>query len=175
MPTPPLQPSLSNDLVRLRPLQEDDFKALYAVASDPLIWEQHPVKTRSQPDGFRDFFQESLKSKGALVVIDQQSDQIIGSSRFKPVPGNPAGIEIGWSFLARKYWGGDYNRAVKGLMIAYALQHWSAVAFFIALDNMRSQKAMEKIGGVKLLDPAASKLAPRDPGDVVYVVRAWQD
>ena len=41
-----LQPTLQNDLIILRPLRENDFEALYEVAKDPLIWEQHPSRER---------------------------------------------------------------------------------------------------------------------------------
>ena len=169
-----LQPTLSNDLVRLRPLQEQDWEPLYAVASDPLIWEQHPVKTRSQRAGFEQFFQASLASKGALVAIDQQTQTVIGSSRFK-LTANPKAIEIGWSFLGRAYWGGQYNKAIKGLMIQHALQYWSTVVFFIANDNLRSQRAVEKIGGRRLHDPVSEQLSPANVEDFVYIITNWQE
>jgi len=107
-----LQPTLENDLIILRPLIEDDFEALYVVAKDPLIWEQHPCWDRYKREVFSEFFKESIRSKGALIIIDKSSNSIIGSTRFKPVNNVENAIEIGWSFLSRYYWGGKYNKSV---------------------------------------------------------------
>ena len=55
---------------------------LYAVASDPLIWEQHPIQDRyKKEEVFREFFREALESGGAFVAIDSKDGQVIGSSR----------------------------------------------------------------------------------------------
>jgi RimJ/RimL family protein N-acetyltransferase len=103
-----LQPVLQGDLLQLRPLQPEDFAGLYAVASDPLIWEQHPIKERYQERVFSGFFRESLQSGGALIAIDSNAGKVIGSSRFHGFDSNKSEIEIGWSFLARSHWGGIY-------------------------------------------------------------------
>ncbi len=147
-----LQPTLKGKLVLLRPLKESDLEPLYEVAKDPLIWEQHPCPTRYQRAEYEAFFKDSLDSQGALIVIDAASDQVIGSSRFNPIERHSNAVEIGWSFLARKYWGGKYNRAVKKLMISHALETLDCVIFYIGRDNVRSQKAVEKLGAIKIID-----------------------
>ncbi len=143
------QPTLRGELLELRPLCAEDHDALYAVASDPLIWEQHPDKTRHQPAGFRAFFQEALASGGALVAIDTRTGSIIGSSRFHQYDEASAEVEIGWTFLARSYWGGIYNREMKRLMLAHAFRFVGRVVFLIDPRNIRSQRAVEKIGAVR--------------------------
>ena len=147
-----LQPHLENNLITIRPLQIHDKEALYQVAKDPLIWEQHPVWDRYKREKFEHFFGDSLASKGALIVEEKKSSDVIGSSRFKRIEGAPHAIEIGWSFLARAYWGGKYNQAVKKAMITYAFQHVEEVIFYVHKTNIRSQKAVEKLGA-KLLGP----------------------
>ncbi|MGB8194268.1 MAG: GNAT family N-acetyltransferase, partial [Chitinophagaceae bacterium] len=142
------QPTLENDLLILRPLKEDDFEDLYAVASDPLIWEQHPQKDRCKREVFEGFFKEAMESGGAFAVIDQKTNQMIGSTRFKPVKESDNAIEIGWTFLARTYWGGNYNRSMKNLLINYAFNLVEHVLFYVHGNNTRSRKAVEKIGGV---------------------------
>lgn len=102
---------MENDLVRLRPLIRSDFKALYIIASNPLVWEQHQNKDRYTPENFTVFFNESIASKGSLALVDVSANIIIGSSRFKIINKEEKVIEIGWSFLGIAYWGGDYNRA----------------------------------------------------------------
>jgi RimJ/RimL family protein N-acetyltransferase len=143
------QPTLRGDLIDLRPLRAGDHDALYAVASDRLIWEQHPDQTRYNPEGFRVFFQQSLDSGGALVAIDGATGSIIGSSRFHGFDEAASEVEIGWTFLARKYWGGTYNRELKRLMLEHAFRFARQVIFVIGPKNLRSQRAVEKIGAVR--------------------------
>ncbi len=143
------QPVLKSDLIELRPLHPDEFDALYAVASDPLVWEQHPDSNRYQLPVFQELFRESLASGGALVAVDRQTRNIIGSSRFSGYHAGKREVEIGWTFLARSHWGGKYNGAMKQLMVGHAFRFVDTVIFLVGPQNTRSQRAMEKIGGVR--------------------------
>jgi len=136
--------------VELRPLRPEDAEALFAVASDPLIWEQHPANDRYKPEVFAEFFREALASQGAFVVLDRKDGKIIGSSRFHGYHPQANEVEIGWTFLARSHWGGHYNREMKQLMVRHALQFVDRVIFLIGLQNLRSQKAVEKLGAVRI-------------------------
>ena len=136
-------------MIELRPLRPEDWDDLFAVASDPLIWEQHPESDRYKEDVFKIFFREALESGGAFVIIDKKSQQIIGSTRFYGYDPEKSEIEIGWTFLARKYWGGRYNAEMKQLMLAHAFQFVENVVFFVGENNIRSQKAMEKISATR--------------------------
>ena len=144
-----LQPTLKGDLLELRPLRSADFRDLYAVASDPVIWEQHPVADRYQEDVFRSFFRESLESCGALIAVEVNSGQVIGSSRFHGYDPEHSEIEIGWTFLARSHWGGRYNKEMKRLMLQHAFRFVERVLFLVGSRNIRSQRAVEKIGAVR--------------------------
>ncbi|HUJ95472.1 MAG TPA: GNAT family N-acetyltransferase [Terriglobales bacterium] len=143
------QPTLQGALVELRPLRPDDEQPLFAVASDPLIWEQHPASDRYKPEVFSALFRESLASGGALVAIDRKDGRIIGSSRFHSYNEAASEVEIGWTFLARSNWGGQYNREMKQLMLRHAFRFVKRVVFLVGLENMRSQKAVEKLGAVR--------------------------
>jgi N-acetyltransferase len=145
-----LQPSLEGELVRLRPLRPEDWDDLYAVASDPLIWEQHPIKDRYKEEVFQEFFREALGSGGALIVIDSKNGQVIGSSRFHGYDKEKSEIEIGWTFLARSHWGGVHNKEMKQLMLRHAFRFVQSVIFLIGPQNLRSQRAVEKIGAVRV-------------------------
>jgi RimJ/RimL family protein N-acetyltransferase len=145
-----LQPILRGELLGLRPLQPADFHDLYAVASDPLIWEQHPIKDRYKEEVFEAFFREALESGGALIATDSKDGQVIGSSRFHGYDEEKSEIEIGWTFLARSHWGGIYNREMKQLMLWHAFKFVHSVLFLVGPQNLRSQRAMEKIGGVRV-------------------------
>jgi RimJ/RimL family protein N-acetyltransferase len=149
-PSLDLQPTLQGELLSLRPLRADDFSALYAVASDPLIWEQHPISDRYKEDVFKGFFREALESGGALIAHDSKDGHVIGSSRFHGYDGDKSEVEIGWTFLARSHWGGTYNREMKQLMLRHAFRFVNSVVFLVGQQNLRSQRAMEKIGGVRV-------------------------
>ncbi len=142
------QPFLLGNLVKIRPLCAEDYDDLYAVASDPLIWEQHPVKSRYQEDDFKPFYNESLESGGTLTILDLRSNQVIGSSRFHNYDKEKNDVEIGWTFLARTYWGGKYNGEIKKLMLEHAFQFVENVVLLAAPDNFRFQRSVEKIGGI---------------------------
>ncbi|HEX6716289.1 MAG TPA: GNAT family N-acetyltransferase [Pyrinomonadaceae bacterium] len=151
-----LQPTLTSEILELRPLRADDFEQLYAVASDPLIWEQHPNSDRCKRDVFGKFFDEAMESGGALIALDRKNHQVIGSSRFHCYDLERNEIEIGWTFLARSHWGGVYNGEMKRLMLSHAFKFVDNVIFLVDANNLRSQRAVEKIGGVR----AGSKIDP---------------
>jgi RimJ/RimL family protein N-acetyltransferase len=161
-----LQPTLTGELLTLRPLAPADFDALFAVASDPLIWEQHPARERYRNDVFAELFQESMASGGALIVMDAKSGRVIGSSRYWGYNEAASEIEIGWSYLAREYWGGAYNREMKRLMLDHAFQFVNTVVFLIGPDNIRSQRAIEKIGA----KPAGTRLNGAGRENLVYQI-----
>jgi RimJ/RimL family protein N-acetyltransferase len=163
-----LQPVLKGDLLELRPLRADDFDELYAVASDPLIWEQHPASDRYEEDVFREFFRGALESGGAFVVVDSLTGRAIGSTRFHAYDEEKGEVEIGWTFLARSHWGGRFNGEMKRLMLAHAFKFVESVVFLVGPDNYRSRRAVEKIGGV--LDGSRPNAVGRD--SVVYRITA---
>ncbi len=158
-----LQPTLKNDLVILRPLRENDFEALYEVAKDPLIWEQHPENNRYERKIFEKFFLESLESGGSLIVIDLKNNKVIGSSRYSGYSADKKEVEIGWTFLARSYWGGTYNKEMKQLMLEHAFKYANSVIFLVGVHNIRSQRAVEKIGGIRI------GTSPDDTGNESFV------
>jgi len=166
-----LQPHLEGELLELRPLATDDWDELFAVASDSLIWEQHPERDRYREDVFRTYFEGALECRGAFAIIDRKTQQIIGSTRFYGYDQEKSEIEIGWTFLARKYWGGRYNAEMKQLLLNHAFKFVDSVVFFVGEDNVRSQKAMEKVGAIKV------GIATREYGNhpptpnVKYVIR----
>jgi N-acetyltransferase len=143
------QPHLVGELVEVRPLREADYSALAAAAADPLIWEQHPEPNRYQEDVFRAFFSDHLSSGGAMLVLDRRTGAVIGTSRFHGYDRERSEVEIGWTFLARSHWGGTYNRELKALMLGHAFRFVRTVVFLVHPRNVRSQRALERLGAVR--------------------------
>lgn len=142
-----LQPEiLEDDVTKLIPLQENHFDELYKVASDPLIWKQHPIKDRYRKEVFKPFFDAAINSKGAFLILDKKTNEIIGTSRYYDYNPEKSSVAIGFTFIGRKFWGGPYNKSAKKLLIDYAFQNVNAIFFHIGAENIRSQKAVLKLG-----------------------------
>lgn len=152
-----LQPRLVGETVELRPLRADDYDALRAAASDPLIWEQHPANRHEEPV-FRGYFDEQLGSGGGLAILERASGAVIGSSRYHGYDEGRREVEIGWTFLVRRHWGGATNREVKRLMLDHAFRFVETVVLVIHPENVRSQRAAEKLGGVRAADRAGNRV-----------------
>lgn len=165
-----LQPTLRGRLIELRPLRPDDFDALFAAASDPLIWEQHPERDRYKREIFQRYFDSGIQSKGALAVIDLRSGRIIGSSRYWDYNADEREIEIGWTFLEREFWGGAYNRELKSLMLDHAFQFVDRVLFRVGENNLRSQKALKKIGARLRGTEESLSGGSTNPNSLVFVI-----
>ncbi|CAA9520365.1 MAG: Acetyltransferase [uncultured Sphingomonadaceae bacterium] len=167
-----LQPTLAGDAILLRPLRADDHSALYVVASDPLIWALHPAHDRHEPAVFRAFFDEAMASGGALVAVDRASGAVIGSSRYDFRRAEPGEVEIGWTFVARSHWGGATNREMKRLMLRHALGAVDAAIFLVGETNLRSRRALEKIGARLTARTHRAVMAGRPAVHVVYAMDA---
>lgn len=156
-----LQPTLAGDLLRVRPLTRQDFDALYQVASDPLVWEQHPAKDRWKREVFSELFDRLLSGGGGLVIVDKSRGAVVGSSSYYEYRPTERDIVVGYTFFARHCWGGRYNAELKRLMLAHAFCFVDRVWFHVGTENWRSQRAMEKVGA------RLSHRAVRESGGVV--------
>lgn len=158
-----LQPThLKNDLVWLEPLEQWHFDELYLVASDPLIWEQHPNPDRYKLDAFTNYFKGAMESGGAFIIRDTSSGMALGSSRYCAYDAANKEIQIGYTFFARGCWGKSINKEVKKLMLRHAFKYVDKVAFYVGANNIRSQKAMERIGGIKVREEVVAYFGEPD-------------
>ncbi|PXA89183.1 GNAT family N-acetyltransferase [Nostoc sp. 3335mG] len=165
------QPVLAGELVRIAPTRAEDHAALFAVASDPAIWDQHPAHDRWRPDIFRAFFDEGLAGGGMLTIRDASDGSVIGSSRYGPHDRAADAIEIGWTFFARDRWRRGYNRETKRLMIDHVAPHVATVTFHIGQDNHRSRTAVAALGATLRPGSVAVLRGGRMVPHVVYELR----
>ncbi len=166
MALPDLQPTLLGERVLIRPVQPSDWDEMFRVASDPLIWELHPARDRYTEPAFRRFFDDALAAGSAFSFIERSTGAIVGSSRYNGYDSATHEVEIGWTFLARQFWGGSYNAEIKALMLSHAFTFADVVIFWVGEANYRSQRAMEKIGGVRRPGLHTRPVA----GDVPHVI-----
>ena len=167
-----LQPCIRNELIRLEPLRPEDFEALYAVASDPLIWEQHPSKDRYKREVFENYFKGAIESGGALRVIDNTNGALIGSSRYYDYDAAKRQVSVGYTFIARSHWARHFNRALKVLMLDHAFKFVDRVTFQVGKENWRSRKAMEKLGGIFIGEESVSYSDEPSHPNVVFKIDA---
>lgn len=166
-----IQPiDLKNETIQLIPLQKIDFEELYKVASDPLVWEQHPNKLRYQKNVFHNYFEGALLSKGAFIIRENKTNEVIGSSRYYDFNEKENSILIGYTFIGRNFWGKGYNPAIKKLMLDYAFQFVDKVYFHVGALNIRSQKAIEKIGAVKVAEVEVKYYGEARKMNFVYLI-----
>lgn len=164
-----LQPTLVGESVIIRPLRSDDWPEMFAAASDPSIWELHPVRDRYKEAVFRTYFDSGLETGSAFAFVESRTGLIIGSSRYYGHDPARSEIEIGWTFLVRTHWGRNTNREIKRLMISHAFGFVDTVVFWVGENNWRSRRAMEKIGGIQR--PGVFSRSAGPGPHVVYEIR----
>ena len=166
-----LQPkTLKNNLIELVPLENNHFEILFDVAKDPMIWEQHPNKNRFRREVFNTFFEGALQSEGAFLILDVATKEVVGSSRFYDFDAKDNSVLIGYTFIARKYWGKGYNKSLKKLMLDYAFESVDKVYFHIGSENLRSQMAIEKIGAQKIDEKIVEYFGEAPKLNYIYVI-----
>lgn len=144
------QPILQDDRVILAPLRSDEFEELLAVASDPLIWVQHPNPDRWRRDVFRTYFDGALASGGAFIIREKSTGKAIGSTRFYDYDPKASEVKIGYTFFSRDQWGSGANQRVKRLMLDHAFHDVRHVIFHVGAQNIRSQIAMTRLGAERI-------------------------
>lgn len=171
------QPVLKNKLVIAEPLLSTDFERLYKAASDPLIWEQHPNKNRWQLQAFENYFDGAIKSGGAFLVKDAQTNEVIGSSRYSDYNSETNTVSIGYTFFIRSHWGKGHNYALKQLMLNYIFQYVDRVQFYIGAVNKRSQISIERFGAIKTGEEEMAYYGEPAKLDYVYAITKgeWEE
>jgi N-acetyltransferase len=165
-----IQPTIQTNKIIIQPIQASDFDRLYAVASDPKVWEQHPNPLRYQREVFANYFEGAIASKGALLIIDAEKKQVIGASRYYDFDEAQKSILIGYTFFGTAYWGGVWNPMVKQLMIDYAFTFVDKVIFHIGADNIRSQTAIGRLGAIKYAEEKVAYFGEGEKLNYFYAI-----
>lgn len=165
-----IQPVLENERVLLLPLQQSDFEAVYAVAADPAVWAQHPSKDRWKREVFQVFFEGAMASGGAFKIMDKTTGQVAGCTRFYDYNADDNSILIGYTFYGTAWWGKGFNPAVKALMLDYIFQFVDRVYLHVGSNNIRSQIAVGRIGGVKVAEQEVAYFGELPKLNFVYAI-----
>lgn len=152
------QPTIQGSTLNLRPLCAADYTDMYLCASDKRIWQGHPAIDRYQEPIFKLLFKDAIESKACLVISEKGTDKIVGWSRYYVGDDHPQDIAIGHTFLCCEHWGGTSNKELKYLMLKHAFSFYERVWFHVSPINIRSQKAVLKLGS-QLIDSNLELLA----------------
>ena len=144
---------LHGESVELLPLQREYFEELYAVAADPKLWEFIPMNS-SVRETFDIVYNAALveRERGSqypFVVYHKPTKKLIGSTRFLDILPKDKKLEIGYTWITREYWGTGINFECKLLLLTHCFDVLGVRRVQIKTDenNLRSRKAIEKIGG----------------------------
>lgn len=148
-------PTLDSPLVRLRPLRQDDAPALVTAASDGTLWELPftVVPSATTVGVYLATALQGLSTGGVwpFAIIDAATDAVIGSTRFWKIDHNNRKLEIGHTWLAASWQGTLANTQAKLLLLQQAFDNMACVRVQFTTDvlNLRSQRAIEKLGAVR--------------------------
>lgn len=161
---------LKNEFVTLVPLQKQHFDRLFAVASDPLIWEQHPNPNRFRLNDFTNFFKGAIDSDHAFLIIENASNEIMGCTRFYDFDATNKLVFIGYTFIGRNFWGKGFNQQIKKVMIEYAFEKADRILFHIGVLNIRSQTSILRIGANKIGEEVVEYFGEQAKLNYVYEI-----
>lgn len=144
---------LNGALVELVPLEEKHFEELTVLAGEKRIWEFIPIDMSTKEKCFEAFADAILeREKGAqfpFVIVHKKERKIIGSTRLMNIEPAHKKLEIGWTWLFPDYWATAVNLECKLLLLTFCFEELKAIRVQLKTDenNIRSRKAIEKIGG----------------------------
>lgn len=146
---------LEGDHVQIIPMRKNHIQGLYEIGCDSNIWTHLPNKI-STFDDMKTFVESALynKENGSefpFVIIQKRTNKIIGSTRFLDISPLNKTLEIGWTWLNPSVWGTQINKECKYLLLRYCFETLGVIRVQFKTDekNIRSQRAIEGIGGIK--------------------------
>ncbi|RYF81581.1 MAG: N-acetyltransferase [Chitinophagaceae bacterium] len=139
-------------------MQPEHVAQLKALAKDERIWQY--TKTLLINESFDEQFDRYITAaldprfsgmQVSFVMRDAKTAEIMGMTRYYKIEPSHKRLSIGYTWYAPKYWGLVHNKECKLLLLQYAFETlgFQRVEFEVAHQNIRSQKAVAKIGGVK--------------------------
>ena len=146
---------LEDELVRIEPLQEKHFELLLPVAMEQSLWLFTVAKINSK-ETFRKYFDTAMEEKRnkksyPFAYFNNQTQQYVGSTRFGNIEFAHKKAEIGWTWIHPSLQGTGFNKHCKFLLLSFGFETLglNRIELKTSLLNLKSQKAMLKIGAVQ--------------------------
>jgi RimJ/RimL family protein N-acetyltransferase len=155
---PPFEPqpvTLSGTAIRLEPLALTHAPDLLQASAEKSIWSYMPLSGFPDLQAVEDWIQASLAAQAAgtdlpFAIVLPDTNVAVGSTRYMDIRRPHRGLEIGWTWLAPGVQRTRVNTEAKYLLLKNAFEQLGAVRVQLKTDarNIRSQRAIERIGGV---------------------------
>lgn len=149
-----VSPTLENEFVLLSPLTLKNYQELIPVASQEKLVQYSPSDIYT-PETLQNYVTIALEQKERMIsipfiIFDKTRQQYAGSTRYMNIHWKNKVLEIGSTWIGKEFQGSGLNTQMKHLMIDYAfdIMDFEKVEFRIDERNIRSRKAVEKLGGI---------------------------
>ncbi len=146
-------PVLENDIVKLSLLDLSNYEHLIPITQQENLIQYSPSKINT-PEDLKDYVQTAVdgyyhKTTIPFIIYDKRTNTYAGCTRFGLISWNNKVFHIGWTWIGKQFQGTGLNKNIKFLMLQYAFEtlEFDKVEFRIDERNIRSRKAVEKIGG----------------------------
>ena len=143
---------LSGDRVSLEPMQKDHIPALCEIGLKRELW-KWTLTDVCDVKAMEAYVQNALddKAKGVslpFVTRDNESNRIVGSTRFGNIDIPNRKTEIGWTWIAPESQRTFVNTEAKLLMLTHAFEFWKCIRVEFKTDalNTRSRAAIGRLG-----------------------------
>ena len=143
---------LEDELIRLEPITLEHIQQMLPLSSDSDVWRWY-TEDLTHPEDLKKWMMKLLDasrggSQMTYAVLSKSTNEVVGSSSYGHIDWEEHCIEIGWTWLAKKYIGTGINKHMKFLMLQHAFSTMQIERLELRTDedNIRSRKAMEKIG-----------------------------
>jgi len=146
---------IENDRVLLVPFENERNKELRDIIFNDEIWEYMGMFVRNEQD-FEQYIQDTLiqKEQGIcypFLIIDKDTNRVAGSTRFGYINRASQKCEIGWTWIGEEFQRTGLNKACKFALLDFGFSQigFRRIQFSADLENIRSQKAIEKLGAIR--------------------------
>ena len=144
---------LENEKIILKPLEETDFEKLLVFSlNEPEIWKYSLVDAIGE-NRLKNYINLALqgrnnKNEYPFVVIEKESNKIIGSTRFYDIQLNNKTSQLGFTWYGKEFLGTGVNKHCKYLLLKFAFEKigFERIEFRADNNNERSIRAMKSIG-----------------------------
>ncbi|MDQ8739098.1 GNAT family protein [Paenibacillus sp. LHD-38] len=147
--------SILGRYIKLLPLELEHTQELHNAGNFPEIW-TYVARRADTLENTEKLIKDALTARDRgtefpLVIIDQNTDQIVGSTRFLNISLQNRSLQIGSTWLSPHVWRTHVNTECKYLLLRYCFETLGTVRVEFMTDsrNDRSQKAIERIGAIK--------------------------
>jgi RimJ/RimL family protein N-acetyltransferase len=141
--------------VRLEPLELSHAEELLEVALEPELW-SFTTRRVDSPETMHSYLETAMAERDAGVSLpfitrEATSGRAIGSTRFLNISRHDRRVEIGWTWIGKRWQRTAANTEAKYLMLRHAFETWECVRVELKTStlNEKSRAAIERIGGVE--------------------------